>query len=65
MLLILVGVLVNITYAYFLTIEKTNLRCYIQFVLNYIVNIKVTNVIKIFKFFLLIYIYIYNIRVFL
>jgi len=36
MLLILVGVLINLAYAYFLTEEKNILSCYIQFVLNHV-----------------------------
>jgi len=64
MLLILVGVLINLAYAYFLTEEKNILSCYIQFVLNHVVNIKISFIIKGFKFFLLIiYISLYNIRV--
>jgi len=63
MLLILVGILINLTYAYFLTAEKSILSCYIQFVLNHIVNIKVTLIKKIYKNFLLIHISLYNIRV--
>ena len=39
MLLILLGVFINLIYAYYLTEEKTTIRCYIQFIFNNIVNL--------------------------
>lgn len=44
MIIILIGIIINLTYAFLLTVERTEKLCYINFILNYMVILYIYNI---------------------